>query len=210
MEEEEVVVTDLQFEWLRSRTGSELDETGELIIRIEGGVKKTFIRQRAWEKTQKPFGVEALAARDRIEAARRLRYGEANSIEPVLRLHEYAILREGTASELEGYCAAEERMTVLRLEQRELIRSVGVRCDAWASDTERAEFLRNFNKSQMFDRHDNLPNWETIGNAFSVHEASLLLDLGRQIIAAEMVQNEISHMVSARHIDSHPEEYPNG
>jgi hypothetical protein len=117
MEDELVIVSDSEFEWLAYHPGSELDETGKLLIRTDSGVKQTFIRQRDWEKTQEPFGFEAQAGRKRIEKARRFRSGETDSVEPALRGHEYALLRNATSTELETYVAAEEAMTVCQLTQ---------------------------------------------------------------------------------------------
>jgi hypothetical protein len=81
MEDELVIVSDSEFEWLAYHPGSALDETGKLLIRTDSGVKQTFIRQPDWEKTQEPFGFEAQAGRERIEKARRFRYGETDSVD---------------------------------------------------------------------------------------------------------------------------------
>jgi len=141
MEDELVIVSDSEFEWLVSHPGSELDETGKLLIRTDSGVKQTFIRQRDWEKTQEPFGFEAQAARERIEKARRFRYGETDSVESALRGHEYALLRNATSTELETYVAAEEAMTFCQLKQRGIIKAAGMRGKVWEDEETGEAFL---------------------------------------------------------------------
>jgi hypothetical protein len=205
MEEEEVVVTDVDFEWIASRYGHQRNADGTM-TEVRDGTRYTYIRRREWEKKQEPFGPEAQAARERIEKARRLRHGWIGDTEPRLDGHEYALLREVNETELESYCAAEERMTALRLEQRELIWRVGERFNAWADESERAKFFDWFDCSTMYERHADLPN----GAVLSADEELLFQDLGRRITAADIEQYDISHIASVRYMDSHPETYPNG
>lgn len=210
MEEELVVVSDSQFEWLLSRPGSELEESGESITRIESGVKKTFIRQRDWEKTQEPFGVEALAGRERIEKARAIRYREPDNIEPLLRLHEYAILRNATSTELETYVAAEEAITVCQLKQRDIIKVGGLRGKVWEDEESTEAYLHAWLDNSSYEFHRNWPDWDAVQEALKEEEISWLDALYEQITAAEETQREVSQIASARYIDRHPEQYPNG
>lgn len=205
-----MVVSDSQFEWLSSRPGSELDNGGELITRIESRVKKTFIRQRDWEKTQEPLGVEAQAARERIERARRSRFVETDSVELMLRLHEYAILRNATGTELEAYVAAEEAITVYQLKQRDILKAGGLRGKVWEDEESGEAYLHGQLDCSSYESHRNWPDWKVIEEALSGEEMSWLDVLYEQIAAAEQSKRDLGQLVSARYIDSHPEKYPNG
>jgi hypothetical protein len=79
-----------------------------------------------------------LVGRERIEKARALRYREPDNIEPLLRLHEYALLRIATSTELETYVVAEEAITVCQLKQRNILKAAGMRGKVW-EDEERGE-----------------------------------------------------------------------
>ena len=206
MDEEEGVITDADFEYLVAKYDYDLDASGTVLTEMRDGVRYTYIRRRDWEKKQEPFSPEALAARYRIEKARRLRHQWIDDIEPRLCGHEYGLLRDVTSAELASYVTAEEQMTALRLEQRELIRVAGERCNAWEDESERVKFFHWFDCSTMYEHHGDLPN----GAVLSADEESLFKALGERITAANMTQYDISHLVSARYIDRHPEKYPNG
>jgi hypothetical protein len=208
MEDELVIVSDWEFEWLASHPGSELDETGKLLIRTDSGVKQTFIRQGDWKKTQEPFGFEAQAGRERIEKARRFRSGETDSVEPALRGHEYALLRNATSTELETYVAAEEAMRVCQLKQRRIIKAAGMRGKVWEDEETGEAFLHAQLDNSSYEFHRNWPNWDVVGEALEDEEISLLEGLYEQINAAALTQIDVSQMASARYIDSHPEKYP--
>jgi hypothetical protein len=93
-ENELVILTDDQFEFMAGSRHLVPDETGKLLIRTDG-YKETFIRIRDWEKTQPPFEPAAQAVLERIEKARRARY-QAPGDEPRLYEHEYGMLRAMT------------------------------------------------------------------------------------------------------------------
>jgi hypothetical protein len=207
-EEEQFVVSDGQFEFLKSQPWIELDESGKLLTQINSGRKETFIRQRDWEKTQQPFGVEAQAARERIEQARRLKYGETGSDELMLCLHEYAILRNATSTELETFVAAEEAITVCQLKQRGILKAGGLRGKVW-EDEERAEAYLHKEFDCLSDSIQwDWPDWKAIEKALSSEEISRIDALFEQRSAAGKMQRDVGQMVSARYIDSHPEKYP--
>jgi hypothetical protein len=208
MEDEPVIVSDWEFEWLASHPESELDETGELLIRTDSGVKQSFMRQRDWEKTQEPFGFEAQAGRERIEKARRFRYEETDSVESALCGHEYALLRNATSTELETYVAAEEAMRVCQLKQRGIIKAAGIRGKVWEDEETGEAFLHAQLDNSSYEFHRNWPDWDAVGEALEDEEISLLEGLYEQINAAAFTQIDVSQMAIARYIDSHPEKYP--
>jgi hypothetical protein len=210
MEEELVVVSNSQFEWLRSRPGSEVEESGKFITRIESGVKKTFIRQRDWEKMQETFGPGAQAGRERIEKARASRYRETDETEPLLLRHEYALLRNATSSELESYVTAEEAVTLCQLEQRNILKVAGMRGRVWENEESSESFLHARLDKSSYEFHLNWPGWDALREALEDKEISLLQGLAEKIEAAVNAQHDVVQMVSARYIDSHPEEYPHG
>jgi len=208
MEYEEIVVSDSQFEYMAKVPGVKRDETGNLLTWDNDEVGYKYIRHRDWEKGQPAFGPEALAGRERIEKARALRYREPDDIEPLLRLHEYAILRIATSDELESYVAAEEAITVCQLKQRDILKAGGLRGKVWKDEESSESFLHGQLDCSSYQLHRNWPGWDAVQEALKDEEISWLDGLYEQIAAAEETQYDISQLVSARYIDNHPEKYP--
>jgi hypothetical protein len=211
MEYEEIVVSDSQFEHMAKVPGVKRDETGKLLTWENGEAGYKYIRHRDWEKGQPAFGPEALAGRERIEKARALRYREPESIEPLLRMHEYAILRNATPEELEAYVASEEAITVCQLKQRDILKAGGLRGKVWGDEEAAESYLHEWlDCSSYRPVQRDWPGLEAIEEALRGEEISWLDALYEQITAAEQTQRDVGQLVSTRYIDSHPEKYPNG
>jgi hypothetical protein len=205
---EPTVLSDSQFEAMTGYPWCQLDATGKLLTRIETG--ETFMRQGDWEKTLPPFGLEALVARERIEAARRAKHRIGPENEMLLLENEFYLLRGVTSVELEGYVAAEETITACQLKQRGILKAAGLRGNVWEDEEAAEALLHGHLDNSSYEFHRNWPGWDSLKDALEDFELSWLDALYQKIQVAASRQNEISRMVSIRHIDSHPEEYPNG
>jgi hypothetical protein len=174
MEYEEIVVSDSQFEYMAKVPGVKRDETGKLLTWDNGEAGYKYIRHGDWEKGQPAFCPEALAGRERIEKARAIRYRELDNIEPLLRLHEYALLRIATSTELETYVVAEEAITVCQLKQRNILKAAGMRGKVW-EDEERGEaYLHRQLDCSSHEFHRNWPDWNAVQEALGDEEISWL------------------------------------
>jgi hypothetical protein len=205
MEHEEVVVSDAWFEEMKTFPGFELAADGASIIQNDVYTVYTYVRRRDWEKKQPPFEPAAQAARERIEAARRARYGTPDNHEPELRGHEYALLRNATDYERESFTAAEELITACRLKQRGIIETAESRCKVWEDEASRAKFFSFFNYNTNLGPMEGEP----IQKVLNPKETFFLTQLDEEIKTAELAQLNVESMAIARYIDSHPERYPN-
>jgi hypothetical protein len=206
MEHEEVVVSDAWFEEMKTFPGFELAADGASIVQNDLYTVYIYVRRRDWEKTQPPFGPAAQAARERIESARRTRYGTPDNLEPELHGHEYALLRNVNEYEMESFTAAEELITACRLKQRGIIETVELRGKVWEDEASRAQFFSFFKCNTSMGSME----WEPIQKALTPRETFFLVELDEQIKAAELIQLNVESMASARYIDSHPEQYRMG